>query len=290
MTWRERSHKSEMTDPLYVLITGASSGIGEAVARAYARRGAHVALFARRRGRLDAAADACLMLGAASAKVLVGDTTIRSDVKAAAAELEEAWPRVDRAFLNAGTSFGIDKEGERAHFLECCSSGNVTAEDFSADVVEEAMRVNFVGVTYWLEPLFRRMRAARSGTIAVTGSLAADRPLPRSAAYSASKTAVRVLIDGLRFDACAFNIRLCMIEPGFVETEQAEPDRYVMPFLMRVDDAALRIVRGVEAGRRSIRFPWQAALLSRLGAMVPDFLYERWASYVLGPPRPRLKG
>src|SRR5262245_20076962 len=126
-----------MADPLHVLITGASSGIGEAVALAYAQRGAHLALFARRKARLEAVAAACMEKGAAEARVLQGDTTVRDDVKAAALAIEEAWPRVDRAFLNAGTSFSIDKEGERSHFLECCSSGNVTAEDFSADVVED---------------------------------------------------------------------------------------------------------------------------------------------------------
>jgi NAD(P)-dependent dehydrogenase (short-subunit alcohol dehydrogenase family) len=275
-----------MTDSLNVLITGGSSGIGEALAYLYARRGARLALFARRTERLEAVAKLCLERGAKEARVLTGDTTVRKDVVAAAAELE-AWPSIDRAYLNAGTSFGIDKDGERGHFLECCSSGNVTAEDFSADVVEDAMRVNFVGVVYWLEPLFRRMRAQRSGTIAVTGSLAGDRALPRSAAYSASKTAVRVLVDGLRFDATRYGIRLCMIEPGFVETQDADPDRYVMPFLMPVGAAAERIFRGVEAGRRSIRFPWQAAILSRIGAMMPDFIYERWAAYALAPRRAR---
>jgi NADP-dependent 3-hydroxy acid dehydrogenase YdfG len=145
--------------------------------------------------------------------------------------------------------------------------------------------VNFVGVAYWLEPLFARMREQGHGTIAVTGSLAADRPLPRSAAYCASKTAVRALVESLRFDACRLGIKLCLIEPGFVETEEADSSRYVMPFLVPVDQAADQIVAGVEAGRPTVRFPWRASVLSRLAGLVPNAIYQRWAAHVLGASR-----
>jgi NAD(P)-dependent dehydrogenase (short-subunit alcohol dehydrogenase family) len=222
--------------------------------------------------------------------VLPGDTTVRHDVDSAASALEAAWPHLDRAFLNAGTSFGVHRVGgaaggeadsARQHHLECCSAGSVTAADFSADVFEGVMRVNVLGVVYWLEHLFRRMRAQGRGTIAVTGSLAADRPLPRSSAYSTSKAAVRALVESLRFDACRLGIQLCLVEPGFVETTGADPARHVMPFLQPVDRASRRIVRGVEAGEATIRFPWQASLLSRLISIAPRPIYERWVRSVL---------
>jgi NADP-dependent 3-hydroxy acid dehydrogenase YdfG len=262
-----------MSAALRVLVTGASSGIGEAVAHEYAARGAQVALFARRRERLEAVAAECRRRGAAEALVVAGDTTARPDVHAAAGALVAAWNGVDRAYLNAG---GGNIGRDRWHYLDCCSDDATGAAHFSADAAEHLMRTNYLGQVYWLEELFAIMRGA-GGAIAITGSMAADNLLPRSGPYTASKMALRGLVDGLRLDACGLGVQLTLIEPGFVVSEQTGGERD-LPFLVDTPRAARVIVRGVERGRARIRVPWQLSVANRLSFLVPRPLYLRLAA------------
>ena len=258
----------------HVLITGASSGIGQAVAQHYAALGAHLALFARRRERLEDVAARCRELGAREARVLVGDTTDRARVLEACDDIG-AWPRIDRAYLNAGGTRDDGRRAERSHHLQCCST------DFSAESTEWIMRVNYLGAIYWLEPLLARMQQQGDGRIVFMGAMSADRSPPGSGAYAASKAALRALVDGLRADAARFGVRLCLVEPGYVVSEETAGYCFKMPFLQPTDKAAARIVRGVESGERVIRFPWQLSILSRMGAAVPRALYDRWAARML---------
>jgi NADP-dependent 3-hydroxy acid dehydrogenase YdfG len=269
-----------MQGSVHVLITGASSGIGAAVAEVYASKGAHLALFARRRSRLDEVATRCLGAGASEALVLPGDTTDPTDV-ARAIEALAAWPRLDRAYLNAGGSAGDGGE----HFVECCAEARRDGVSFSARTAAEVMQLNYLGQLHWIEPLLRRMTAQRGGTIAVTGSMAADGALPRSGPYTASKVALRALVDGLRFEAEPLGIKLCVIEPGFVTTEMTAGVRYAMPFLRSASEAAVVFVREVEAGRPEIRYPWQLSVINRLGALVPCSLQRAWWRLVLRASR-----
>jgi short-subunit dehydrogenase len=157
--------------------------------------------------------------------------------------------------------------------LQCCAGEDSTVVAFSADSTEWLMRLNYLGIVYWLEPLLERMRRQRSGTIAVTGSLSADGNLLRSGPYTATKVAVRALLEGLRCDAWKFGIRICLIESGWFVSELTAPNAKV-PFLLATEDAAARAIRGVEAGKAVIRFPWQMSVLSRLGASIPRSLRE----------------
>ena len=272
---------------MHVLITGASSGLGEELAYEYARRGAKVALFARRRERLEHVARACLAQGAKEAIVLVGDTTSRSDIAAATKELDERWGRVDRAYLNAGGGRMPDPNDPvlEDKLFQCCAGDESTVTAFSAESAEWIMRLNYLGVVYWLEPLLERMRKQRAGTIAVTGSLSADGNLLRSGPYTATKVAVRALLEGLRFDALKFNVRLCLIESGWFVSELTDPHANV-PFLLPTKEAAAQAIRGVEAGKRVIRFPWQMSILSRMGASLPRGLRERIIDRYLPPIGP----
>ncbi len=251
---------------LHVVITGSSSGIGAAIAREYGRRGARLALFARRRERLEEVAEECKSLGAADALVLPGDATVPADVEAAVAELLRSWTHIDRAYLNVGGSVAEVRPGTA--FVECCTSDLQTAGHFSAAMAEDIMKLNYFSALYWVEPMLAKMRAQRSGTIAITGSMAADGGLPRSSAYTASKMAVRALVDGLRYDAAKMGIHICRIEPGFVESDQTEGYGW-LPFLKSTDTAGADIVRSVEAGRAVIRYPREASLLIRLGSAMP---------------------
>jgi NADP-dependent 3-hydroxy acid dehydrogenase YdfG len=268
--------------PLHVVITGASSGLGEALAYAYARRGAKVGLFARRRAKLEEVAEACLKAGAADARPLVGDTAERADVLAAVGELDRAWGRVDRAFLNAGAAGDRTKAKREEHFIQCCSGDDLTAAAFSADAAEWVMRVNYLGVVYWLEPMLERMRRQRSGTIAVTGSMAADGNLPRSGPYTATKVALRALLEGLRYDARKFGVQLSLIEPAWFVSEQADP-KSKAPFIMSTDAAAARVMKGVEAGEKLIRFPGQMSVISRVAAIMPREVRDRFWDHYLPP-------
>src|SRR6266849_5156551 len=125
-----------------VVITGASSGLGAEIAAVYARRRARIALFARRREHLDAVAERCRTLG----------TTDEGRVGQAVSELVSAWGRIDRAYLNAGGSGDRFKRKREEHFLQCCAGDDLTAANFSASSAEWIVRLNYLGVVYWMDP------------------------------------------------------------------------------------------------------------------------------------------
>jgi NAD(P)-dependent dehydrogenase (short-subunit alcohol dehydrogenase family) len=256
-----------------VLVTGGSSGIGAEIARQYAARGAGVALFARRRDKLEAVADECRARGASDARVLVGDTTELAQVRAAAADLVAAWGGLDRAFLNAG-GYGVadSRAMQEARDVAWTTTG------FRADAAEAVMRVNYVGVTYWLDALLPVMRAQRAGTIAITGAQTADRGFPAHGPYAASKAALRALCDSLRPDAARFGIALSLLEPGCVESELTEKQCCEsMPFLQPTAKAVARFIAGVERRRAIVRWPIHASLSSKLAAALPRAIFDRWA-------------
>jgi len=268
---------------LRVVITGGSSGIGAELARQYADRGARLALFARRRARLDDVAAVCRSRGAAEVLVMPGDTTDIGAVRDAARVMVGAWGGVDRAFLNAG-GYAVGSRAEMARTRDV----EWTAAGFTAVSAEEVMRVNYLGVTYWLEQVLPLMRAQGSGTIAVTGAQAADRGYPLHGPYAAAKSAVRALFDALRADAARWGVTMCIIEPGCVESGLTENQCCDdMPFLQPTGRAVAAFIAGVEAGRPVVRWPAHASLLSRLAAAVPRPLFDRWAAWKLAQKQGR---
>lgn len=264
---------------LNVVVTGGSSGIGAEIARQYAARGARLALFARRKAKLDAVAAECRQRGAADVTVIVGDTTEPGQVESAAAAVTASWGHIDRAYLNAG---GYDvsnaTEMQRARDVEWTAAG------FRAAAAEAVMRVNYLGVTYWLEAILPVMRRQKSGTIAVTGAQTADRGFPAHGPYAASKAAVRALCDSLRADAARFGVTISLIEPGCVQSQLTENHCCdEMPFLQKTDVAVAKFIAGVEDGRAVVRWPPRASLSSRLAAAVPRPIFDRWAVRKLPP-------
>lgn len=256
-----------------VLVTGASYGIGAEVARQYAARGARVALVARRAHLLEARAKECRDAGASDVLVLPGDVTDRDAVARAAARIDEAWGRLDRAFLNAG-GYGVNDRAEmaRARKLDWTTNG------FSAAAAEDVMRVNYVGVLNWLEPVLATMRRQRAGVIAFTGAMAADRGYPSHGPYAASKAALRALADALRADAARFGVRVCLLEPGCVTSGLTENECCEsMPFKQPTVPAVRAFIDGVERGRAVVRYPWHGSLVSLLAAAVPRPLFDLWA-------------
>jgi short-subunit dehydrogenase len=263
---------------LTVLITGASSGIGEAVALAYARGGARVALMARRMDRLERVAEQCRRAGSPEAIAIPGDVTSRTDVAAVMSTLSARWHSLDRAVLNAGVAH---TDSTSRAFVECCTSREQTAEGFSASTVEEVMRTNYLGVVYLLEPILARMREQRSGTIAVTSSMSTDGLLHRSGPYSASKNALKALVDGLRSDAAQLGVTMVLLEPGFIRSDMTAHGRWAMPFVMDADAAAAKFLHGIERGQSRVRVPWQMSWMNRLAQAVPCAIRERIMAKVL---------
>ncbi len=239
-----------------ILVTGASSGIGTALARELARRGARLALFARRADRLEALAGELRAAGA-EALAVPGDVTDPASVRAAHRTVAERLGPVQAAFLNAGVGPFIPLR-------------RLTTEN-----VRPTFEVNLFGVVHWLEHLLPPMCEAREGLVVGVSSLAAHFGAPRSGPYSASKAAVTTLLQSVRLEARPFGVRVCTVEPGFVRSELTERNTFSMPFMLEAHDAARRICDGAARGDALVRFPWPLALGVGVLRALPNWLAER---------------
>ncbi|HLL74979.1 MAG TPA: SDR family NAD(P)-dependent oxidoreductase [Pyrinomonadaceae bacterium] len=239
-----------------VLITGASSGIGRALAVAWARRGARVALLARRAEALEEAAGAVEAAGG-RAFAVVADVRKSEAVKAATELVEREWGRVDVLVANAGI-------------------GEITrAEGFPVEKAREVFETNVVGAMNAVAAVLPGMLARGDGQLVAISSLAAYRGLPGSGVYCASKAALSTFFESLRVELRGRNVAVTTIHPGFVRTPMTTGRDQPMPFLVEVERAAELMLRAVEARRRTYAFPWQLAWLARLSRHLPDALHDR---------------
>lgn len=243
-----------MRDPRAILITGASSGIGEALARIYAKPGVALALSGRDRGRLEAAAATCRAQGAAVLAEAV-DATDRAAMERFVAAAEALAP-LELVIANAGISAGTGFAGE------------------SVEQVRRIFAANVEGVFNTVLPALPLLRGRRRGQIALMSSLASFRGFPGAPAYCGSKAAVRVWGEGLRPALAAEGIAVSVICPGFVTTRMTEGNRYPMPLLMDAERAARIIVEGLAANRARIAFPWPMRLATWLLAALPVALTD----------------
>lgn len=242
-----------------IVITGASSGIGEALALDYAAPGIALALSGRDGARLTAVAEACRSKGAT---VYAGqiDVADRDALAAWLTTFDDAHP-VDLVIANAGIS--NDKN-------------NASIGDFS--IIRRTMDVNFNGALNTVEPLLGRMRARRRGQIGLISSLAAFIGLPYASAYNASKAALRVWGESIRFVLKKDNIGVSVICPGFVTTRITADSPFPLPFLMSTEKAS-RIMRdGLAHNKARIAFPIGTKAGIWLGAALPG----NWTSKLLG--------
>jgi len=238
-----------------ILITGASSGIGAALAEEIAEYGGDVALVARREEQLQEVAQRVRRRGARPL-VLACDVTDLESVRAAGARIVEVQGPVEVAFLNAGI-------GEVVHLPR-----------FDARKVQRVFEVNIFGVLNWMEALLPAMIERKSGILAATSSLAAARGLPGASAYSATKAALSALLDAYRVEARLYGLQITIIEPGFVRTPINEGAKS-RPFLLEVEPAARIILDGVAEGQALIRFPWQMAAAMQVLRHLPNALFDR---------------
>lgn len=248
-----------------VFITGASSGIGEALARELARCGARVGLFARREDRLNALAQRIRQEGG-WALPLPGDVAKRADVHAAVERLVREGGPVDVLVANAGR--GMHGEDET-----------------NAQAVADVYSVNLFGAVYAFEAVLQDMRRRGAGRIAVVSSGTALLPrLAASHAYASSKEALGRYFEGIGRELRCEGIYVTVIYPGFVRTEMTSGHKW-MPFALEADHAARLIRRAIEQGRRRYLFPRRAFWLGWLVQFIPTSLQVRVRNRWSGTPR-----
>lgn len=238
-----------MKDPKSILITGASSGIGEALALEYAGVGVHLALCGRDAARLNAVQEQCATLGAqVSASVI--DVTDQAQMADWIAKIDSVHA-LDLVVANAGISGGGGSGGETEAQARAIFS------------------VNFDGVLNTIWPAIHAMRTRKCGQIAITSSIAGMTPLAGAPAYSASKAAVKAYAESLHGALKAEGIIVTAICPGFVKSRITDTNDFPMPFFMDGAKAARIIRKGLAKGRVSVIFPWPLAAATWALGMLP---------------------
>lgn len=232
-------------------ITGASSGIGAALAVELAGHGWQVAVSGRDAGRLAAVqARAPAAIHPFALDVTDADANIT-----VAADIERRLGPIDRAVFNAGVGSGF------------------SVDRFEAADVFDRMRVNYGGAVNGIGAVLPAMRARGRGQIALTASVAGFRGLPDGAPYCASKAAMIALAEGLALDLAPRGIDVRVITPGFVRTPLTDKNRFPMPFIIEADEAARRIRRGLDGGSFEITFPKRLSYVLKALQRLPYALY-----------------
>lgn len=240
-----------------VLITGASSGIGQALAERFYRGGYRLALVARRSSDIANWAQA---QGFAAERVGVYAADVRQpdSIVAAARDCIAKQGVPDVVIANAGISVGID-----------------TAEYEDLEVMRATFETNNLGVAATFHPFVKPMRERRSGTLVGIASVAAIRGLPGHGAYCASKAAVVSYCESLRGECRPFGVRVVTVVPGYVATPLTAGNAYPMPFLMTPDEFADRAFAAIEAGASYRVIPWQMGVVAKLLRLLPNALFDR---------------
>jgi len=247
-----------------VFITGASSGIGAALAAHYAGSGATLGLVARRADALDALAGRL----ATTSATYAADVADHAAMSAAAADFIARHGVPDIVIANAGVSVG--------------TLGSAP-EDLPA--LERVLRTNVVGLAATLAPFVAPMRARGGGSLAGIASVAGFRGLPGAGAYSASKAAAIAWLESLRVELRGSGIAVVTVCPGYIDTPMTRVNRYRMPFLLGADEGARRIARAIEARRSFAVVPWQMAVAGRAMRLLPNALFDAFAARAGRKPR-----
>lgn len=183
------------------------------------------------------------------------DVTDAAAVEQGVAEIEVGTGPIDLAILNAGIG---------AHF---------NPQRFDIASIRSAFETNYMGVVHGLAAVLPRMIARGRGHIAMTASIAGYRGMPRMGAYAPTKAALISLAECLRADLAGFGVQVSIINPGFIDTPMTRQNTAPMPFMLKADDAAKRIIAGLKRGKFEIAFPWQLALTGKLLKALPYPLY-----------------
>lgn len=251
------SKPSPGSSPQTVVITGASSGIGAALAVRYAQNRGMLGLIGRDRERLERVAERCRAHGS-DVRTAQIDVRDRRGLAAWLEQFDRSSP-VDTVIANAGVSTGTAPDGR--------------IED--SDAAYALMQINVLGVLNTVQPLIPAMLRRRRGRIAIMSSIAAFFPLPDSSAYSASKAAVLSYGLALRDYLYDAGVRVTVICPGYVTSPLSERIKGRRPLEISAEAAADRIVKALKSNRAVIAFPWLLVLAARLTAAMPDTMRRR---------------
>jgi NAD(P)-dependent dehydrogenase (short-subunit alcohol dehydrogenase family) len=245
-----------MTAPL-VFITGASSGIGQALALRFAQAGWRLGLVARRGAELQAWVDA-QGWAPAQARVYVADVRdVRSIIDAGRACIaEQGLP--DAVVANAGISVGFD-----------------TADFDDLEVLRATFETNNLGMAATFQPFVAAMGQRGSGRLVGIASVAGIRGLPGHGAYSASKAAAISYCESLRVECASSGVKVVTLLPGYIDTPLTQGNRYSMPFLMPVEAFADRAFAAIVAGDSYRVIPWQMGVVAKLLRLLPNALFDR---------------
>lgn len=244
-----------------VFITGASSGIGEALAHEYAKRYKNektiIGLVARRSEhlqKLQSTLETSYQIKCAIYPLDVRDSKALAN---AAADFMRQYGAPDVVIANAGVSSGTLTEH---------------AEDTAA--FQAVMDINVLGLVHTFQPFIGAMRKAGQGQLVGIASVAGIRGLPGAGAYSASKAAAIAYLESLRVEMLPHNIAVTTIAPGYIRTPMTDINQYKMPFLMDADIAAYQFVNAIERRRRFVVIPWQMGWVARLMRLIPPVLWD----------------
>lgn len=252
-----------------VYITGASSGIGQALAARYADAGWRLALVARRVSEVESWASQRGM-APGSYQIYSVDVADTDAIVAAGAACIAAQGVPDVVIANAGVSIGID-----------------SAVRADLDVLARTLAINNVGLAATFHPFIAGMVVRGSGRLVGIGSVAGIRGLPGHGAYCASKSGVIAYCESLRGELRASGVKVVTICPGYIDTPLTRANRYSMPFLMQADVFADRAFRTIEAGSSYRVIPWQMGVVAKLLRLLPNPLYDK---LLAGRPRKRRQG
>ena len=247
-----------------VFITGASTGIGAALARHYAGADTSIGLFARRRDLLETLASSL----PGRTAIYPSDISDTAAVRAAAQDFMARFGAPDLVIANAGISVGT--HGDELQDI---------------DKLHRVLAVNVTGLAATLAAFAPAMRTAGEGILCGIASVAGFRGIPGAGAYSGSKAAAIAWLEALRNELSGSGVSVVTICPGYIDTPMTRVNKYPMPFLISADDAAARFARAIAAKRRLAVIPWQMALVSLLLRALPGALYDRLASRAPRKPR-----
>jgi short-subunit dehydrogenase len=237
-----------------ILVTGASSGLGWALAQLYAEPGATLHLVARRSDRLRTLAPLLVERGA---RPVLHEADVRDRARMEELAQEIMASGGPPALIVANAGIRGEEEGNDHKTMETVFSTNV------------------MGVLNTILPFLPALKKEGRGRIAVVGSLAGYRGLPKAGAYCASKSALSAWTDAIRYEAEPFGVTVSLINPGYVVTEMTRRNPYPMPFILTAPEAARRIRAGLDRGRARIEFPLPLVLLVRTLALLPPRLGDR---------------